>query len=223
MRNLFRFTSALLLLAFLSAPALAQGGAKVESIPAPTGSDLPKALLDVLEPQGARVTNDQGTVCEIWLRKGLTLGPPAGGLGDILYGQLGVGNMVGVLHFPAQGADFRGQPVKPGYYALRYAHIPTDGAHMGVFATRDALALTPTAADTAIDQTLAFPDLAKLSRQASGTPHPAFLVMSPAGDGASFPSVVKDDHGRANLQLKVLGKNGELSIGITVVGMWTGE
>ncbi len=223
MRDLLKLSSAILLIAVLAGSALAQGGAKVDSVPAPTGSDLPKALLDVLEPQGARVTSDQGTVCEIWFRKGLTLGPPAGGLGDIMYGQLGVGNLVGVLHFPAQGADFRGQPVKPGYYALRYAHIPTDGAHMGVFQTRDALALTPAATDTAVEQTLSAPDIVKLSRQASGTPHPAFLVMSPAADSASVPSIVKDDHGRSNLQLKVLGKNGDLPIGITVMGMWTGE
>lgn len=223
MRGLSKLISALFVISFLTASALAQGNLKVDSVPAPVGSEVPKALLDSLDPQGARVSSDQGTVCEVWLRKGLTLGPPAGGLGDILYGQLGAGNLIGVLRFPAQGADFRGQPVKPGYYALRYAQIPTDGAHMGVFATRDSVLLTPVAADTALDQTLSYGDMVKLSGQVSGTPHPAFLVMTSAEGATTLPSVGKDEHGNAAVRLKVQGKNGELPIGITVVGQWTSE
>jgi hypothetical protein len=223
MRNLARVASFVVLSIFLGLSAIAQSNFKVEPAPAPAGSDVPKALLDTLDPQGVRLIADQGPVCEIWLRKGMTLGPPAGGLGDILYGQLGAGNLIGLLHFPAQGADFRGQPVKPGYYAMRYAQIPTDGAHMGVFATRDAILLTPAAADTAIDQTLAFADMVKLSKQVSGSPHPAFLIMTSAEGTTSFPSVGKDDHGNTALRLKAQGKNGDLPIGITVVGQWVSE
>ena len=223
MRNLAKFVSAIFVLSLIATSALAQGSFKVDSVPAPVATEVPKALLDSLEPQGARVSGDQGTVCEVWLRKGLTLGPPAGGLGDILYGQLGAGNLIGALHFPAQGADFRGQPLKPGYYAMRYAQIPTDGAHMGVFATRDAVLLTPIAADTAIDQALSFADMGKLSKLVSGSPHPAFLVMASAEGTTSFPSVGKDDHGNTALRMKVQGKNGELAIGITVVGQWVSE
>jgi hypothetical protein len=130
---------------------------------------------------------------------------------------------VGVLHFPGQGADFRGHPVKAGYYALRYALIPQDGAHMGVFPTRDALHLTPVATDTELGQALKYDDMVKLGQQVSGVPHPAFLVMSAVQEGGAFPSVVKDDEGHWNVQLKVQGKNGELPIGITVVGKWAGE
>ena len=223
MSSYVRPLSAAIVFALATSTSLAQGGAKVEAVPAPAASDLPKALVDVLEPQGARVSTDQGIVCEIWLRKGITLGPPAGGLGDIMYGQLGVGNLIGVLRFPHQGVDFRGQPLKSGYYMLRYAKIPADGAHMGAFPTRDALALAPAAQDTAVDQALGFADLVKLSKQASGTPHPALLVMSSAEGAEKFPSIEKNDHGHSVLRLKVQGKNGELPIGITVAGQWTPE
>lgn len=212
-------STALLLFA---ASALAQGNYKVETVAAPAAADVPKALLDVLDAQGARVVGDSGTLCEVWLRKGMTLGQAAGGLGDVMYGQLGAGNFIGVLHFPAPVADFRGQPLKAGYYSIRYALIPQDGAHMGAYATRDALHLTPVAADTQVDQTLSFEDMVKLAKQASGAPHPAFLVMSAVSGGAAFPSVAKDDLGHWNLQLKMQGKNGELAIGITVVGKWEG-
>ncbi len=216
----FFFTAILVLTAV--GVVFAQENVKVESVAAPTAADVPKPLLDVLEPQGARVVGDEGTICEVWLRKGLNLGPPAGGLGDIMYGQLGNGNLIGVLHFSSEGADFRGQPIKPGHYALRYALIPQDGAHMGVFPTRDVLKLTPVAADTKIDQTLSVDEMTKLSRMASGSPHPATLVMGAVTDGASFPSVAKDELDHWNLQLKVQGKNGDLPIGITVVGRWEG-
>lgn len=219
MRSL-RLTLAALLL--FSMAALGQGNYKVESVAAPAASDVPKALLDVLDAQGARVVGDQGALCETWLRKGIALGQAAGGLGDILYGQLGVGAVVGVLHFPGAATDFRGQPIKPGYYVLRHALIPQDGAHMGAYATRDALLLSPVAADTDIGKDLNFADMVKLSRLASGTPHPAFLVMSAVSDGATFPSIVKDDLGHWNLQLKVTGQSGELPIGITLVGKWEG-
>jgi hypothetical protein len=222
MRKILRVFPALAIALLLAASAFAQGDYKVETVPAPTAADVPKALLGVLESQGAQVTGSQGVVCEVWLRKGMELGPPAGGLGDILYGQLGTGNVVGLLHFPQQSADFRGQTIKPGYYVLRHALIPQDGAHMGAYSTRDALVMSPAAADTQIDQTLSFTDMVKLSRKASGTPHPGFLVMAAVSDGATFPSVVKDDMEHVNLQMKVQGKNGELPIAICVVGKWEG-
>jgi len=220
MKQLFRLTLAALL--FSSVAAFGQGSYKVESVAAPTATDVSKALLETLDAQGARVVGDQGAICEVWLRKGMTLGPAAGGLGDILYGQLGVGAVVGVLHFPSAAVDFRGQPIKPGYYVLRHALIPQDGAHMGAYATRDALLLSPVAADTDIGKDLSFPEMVKLSRMASGIPHPCFLVMSAVSEGATFPSVAKDDLGHWNLQLKVAGQNGELAIGITLVGKWEG-
>jgi hypothetical protein len=222
MRQILRVFPALATAMLLAASAFAQGNYKVETIAPPAATDVPKALLDVLDAQGARVTGDQGVVCEVWLRKGVELGPPAGGLGDILYGQLGTGNVVGLLHFPQQSADFRGQIIKPGYYILRHTLIPQDGAHMGVYATRDALLLSPVATDTEIDQTLSFTDMVKLGRQASGTPHPGFLVMAAVSDGATFPSVVKDDMEHWNLQMTLQGKNGELPIAICVVGKWEG-
>jgi hypothetical protein len=206
----------------LSVSAVAQGNYRVETIGAPASSDVPKALADALEAQGARLAGDQGVLCEVWLRKAVPLQAAAGESGEVLYGALGNGSVLGALHFPSTAADFRGQPIKPGYYVMRYALIPQDGAHMGVYATRDTVLLSPVAADTEIDKNLRFDDLVKLSRLASGTPHPAFLVMSSVSEGEVLPSVAKDDQGHWNLQLKVKGQSGELPIAITLVGKWEG-
>lgn len=207
---------------FFAVSAFAQGDYKVEAAEAPSSSDVPQALLDSLNPQGARVVGSDGPVCEVWLRKSIPTAESAGGALGVLYGQLRAGTLVGVLHFPAQGADFRGQPIKAGYYTLRFALIPQDGAHMGVYQSRDSLVISPVSADTDLEKDLSFDEMVKLSRMVSGTPHPGFLVMGEVQDGEDFPSVVEDYSGFTNLQMKAQGTNGDLPIAITVVGEWEG-
>jgi hypothetical protein len=92
---------------------------------------------------------------------------------------------------------------------------------MGVNPTRDVLVLCPVAADTDLSAVLKFDDLVKLSRQAAGTPHPAFLVGA-AVNGSTFPAVAKDDQDHWNLQVKLHGSSGDLPFAFTVVGKWQG-
>jgi hypothetical protein len=195
---------------------------KVESAGAPPAADLSKPLQEALESQGARVVNDQGgTLLEVWLRKSVPTNPSASGSSDYLFPSLSEGVFLGVLHFPSAGADFRGQAMKPGFYTLRYGLIPQDGNHMGVNPTRDVLILSPVAVDNDLATAVKFDDLVKLGRQASGTPHPGFLLGAPV-NGDSFPAVVKDDQGHWNLQVKLHGSGGDLPIAFTVVGKWQG-
>ena len=195
---------------------------KVENVGAPPADQLSKPLQDALESQGTRVLNDQGgTLLEVWLAKPVPTNPSASPSSDFLYPSLSEGEFIGVLHFPTPGADFRGQVIKPGFYTLRYGLIPQDGNHMGVNPTRDVLVLCPAAVDTDPGKALKFDDLVKLSRQASGTPHPGFLVAA-AVNGNTFPSVVKDDQDHWNLQVKVQGSSGDLPFAFTVAGKWQG-
>jgi hypothetical protein len=195
---------------------------KVESAGAPPASDLSKPLQDALESQGTRVVNGQGgTLLEVWLPKTVPTSSSPSASSDFLYGSLSEGVFLGVLHFPTQGADFRGQAMKPGFYTLRYGLIPQDGNHMGVNPTRDVLVLCPAAADNALGTALKFDDLVKLGRQASGTAHPGVLLGAPV-NGDSFPAVVKDDQGHWNLQVKVHGSSGDLPFAFMVVGKWEG-
>jgi hypothetical protein len=194
---------------------------KVENAGAPP-ADLSKPLQDALESQGTRVVDAQGgTLLEVWLRKSVPTSASPSASSDFLYGSLSEGVFVGVLHFPSPGADFRGQAIKPGFYTLRYGLIPQDGNHMGVNPTRDVLVLCPAAADNEVGTALKFDDLVKLGRQASGTPHPGFLVGAPV-NGDTYPAVVKDDQGHWNLQVKIRGSNGDLPFAFTVVGKWEG-
>lgn len=193
---------------------------KVESIGAPTG-DVPQAIQDAVGPEGLRVTGGEGVVCEIWLRKKIPTRAPSG-LMAVMFGNVAPGTFLGFVHFPNERPDFRGQPLKPGFYTLRYALIPTDGAHMGVYQTRDAVVLGPVAEDTNPEETLKYADLVALGKKGSGSPHPAFLVLSEAG-GGNAPAMVKGHHDNWNLLLKANGSEGELTFGLTVVGVWAGE
>ena len=198
-----------------------QGNYKTEAIGA-APADVPAPILSTLDTKGAKVTDDKGaTVCEVWLRKELPTNSSPNTSSDVLYGTLPEGALVGVLHFPNATTDFRSQAIKAGYYTLRYALIPQDGNHMGVNPSRDAFVLAPVAADTDPDKVLKFEELAKLSQQASGTPHPGFLVGAPVS-GSGFPSISKDDAGNWDLQINGHGKAGDLPLALTVVGHWQG-
>jgi len=195
---------------------------KVQNAGAPAAGQIPQPLQSALESQGVKVQNDQGgTLLEVWFAKTVATNSSASPSSDYLYSSLTDGEFIGVLHFPSPGADFRGQAIKPGFYTLRYGLIPQDGNHMGVNPTRDVLVLCPVAADTDLSANLKFDDLVKLSRQAAGTPHPAFLVAAPV-NGSTFPAVAKDDQDHWNLQVKLHGSNGELPFALTVVGKWQG-
>ena len=200
---------------FLATLARAQGTYKTEATGALDSPEVPKALGDALQSRGARLVDDKGTaLSEVWLLKSPSLGQASGG-SDAVYPQLSVGTLVGVIHFVAQGSDFRGQSVKPGYYTMRYARMPQDGNHMGANPYPDFVLLSPVAADTEIHQALKLDDLVKLSKQASGTAHPAVMSLVPANPGASFPSLVHDDQGHWVLE----GKLGEdVPIALVVVG-----
>jgi len=209
-------------LALSAAMALAQDTYKAEASGSPP-ADLPKAVQDALQPAGARLVDGHGAVvCEMWLRKSVPAQEGSGGSADVLYPGLGVGTMIGVVRFPNGGSDFRGQPIKPGVYTLRYAQIPQDGNHMGVSTYRDFLLLGPAATDADFDKAMNFDGLVKLSRQASGTGHPSVLSLDPAADSNVFPTAVRDDQGHWALLVKIPGTSSagakEFPMGIVIVG-----
>jgi hypothetical protein len=79
---------------------------------------------------------------------------------------------------------------------------------------RDFALLTPLAADSDPAARPVFDDLVKMSRKASGTPHPAVLSLETPPTDATAPSVVKEGEHDWTLTLKV----GDLTFSIIVVG-----
>ena len=219
MRRSFHFGASVAAQVLCASLLLGQAGYKVQPTGPPSASDLPKSLLEALQDQGIRLVDDKGNAAsELWFLKSVPLASSSSASSDAVYPALSVGRLVAVLHFPGAGSDFRGQSIKPGYYTLRYAQIPKDGNHMGVNPYPDFLLLSPAATDTQVDAVLKLDDLLKLSRQASGTPHPAVLSLVPTSQGASFPSVVQDDQGHWVVQVKLPGQGQDVPIALVLVG-----
>jgi len=156
--------------------ALAQ---KVEKISALDDASVPTAVKNVLNASGSRVLlNDGTTLAEVWLRKSL---PKAASTSpDVLYPQIGLTHMVGVVHFPNATKDFRGHAVKPGFYTMRYEIQPNDGDHLGTAPNPDFLLLLLPADDSDPNAAIDFKQLTTLSAHVSGTRHPSvFEMMGP--------------------------------------------
>jgi hypothetical protein len=93
-----------------------------------------------------------------------------------------------------------------------------DGAHSGVAPQRDFALLTPLAADPDPAAKPAFDDLVKMSRKASGSPHPAVLSLETPPVGATAPSVAKEGEHDWTLTIKA----GDLTFTVIVVGKTEG-
>jgi hypothetical protein len=177
---------------------------------APAG--LPAAFASAIQTQGYRVSGPSGPWCEVWLAKSIPVGAKPGDAA-ISFG-IAQGTFLGVLRFPAKGADRRDQVIPAGLYTLRYSNFPVDGAHSGAAPQRDFALLTPIAGDPDPAAKPAFDELVKMSSKASGTPHPAVLSMETPASGTTAPSVAKEGEKDWTLTLK----SGDLTFSLIVVG-----
>jgi len=171
---------------------------------------LPAAYASEIQTSGYRVAGASGPWCEVWFRKTIpTASKPADQTVALPIAQ---GTLLGILRFPKDGADRRGQTIKAGVYTLRYSNFPTDGAHQGVAPQRDFALATPVANDP---DPKAMPDFDKLVAQSktSGTAHAAVFSLEPPS-GSTFPAVTKEGEHDTVLNVKV----GDLPIAIIVAG-----
>ena len=182
----------------LSLVCAAQSG-KVESIGPLSEKGVPEAVRQVLESKGYRVLLDDGSfVCELWMRKNRFVAAAAEigvrkDLQGVVYPQLAESTLVGVLHFPQAGSDYRGQAIPAGFYTLRYELLPNDGNHLGAAPNRDFLLLVPAASDTDPNAIFKMPELVSLSQRATRSKHPGPLSLVQPENGGTAPAVSRDD------------------------------
>jgi len=204
----------LLSLCLLTTTAFAQY--KLESAGAPP-TELTPPIREALQKDGAKIVGPKGSAfCEVWLRGQAPTGAKTTET-NVSFTQIPHGSLLGVIRFPAQGADRRGQPIKPGLYTLRLSFYPVDGDHQGVSPQRDFLLMVPVADDTDLNATPNYDQLVKMSAKAAGTGHPAAL------------SIWKPDSPTAGAALNKEGEDwvlyttvGGTPIAILVVGAYSG-
>jgi len=178
----------------------------------PPPADLPPAISGTLQKDGAKIVAGNGPFCEIWFRTEAPSGPKSNE-DAVTVPTIPQGALLGALRFPGRGADRRGQNIKAGVYTLRYSLQPVNGDHQGVAPQRDFLVMVPAADDTDPKSTPSFDDLMKMSRKASGTPHPAVLSMSSSSNG-KFPELKKEGESDWVLHTKI----GDLPVAVILVG-----
>ncbi|MFB3814946.1 MAG: hypothetical protein ACE14L_12635 [Terriglobales bacterium] len=214
MKTLRRFIVPLLLLHAATGAVAAEP--RLERTSAPPDK-VPAAIREALDPQGYRVLKADGTpLAQIWLRQQL----PVSGKKTVEganYPALSPSMLVGVIEYPAAGKDFRGQPIKPGVYTMRYALLPADGNHMGVAPDRDFLLLSLVGDDPVANSVLRYEELLKLSTKAAGTNHP--LALSMVAAPPSVPAAYTDPNDYVVLAAKLDTSGGALPIAIIVKGV----
>lgn len=224
MRRLLAFSVASYLA--LSVAAFAQGTYKIQATQGAAGGDVSQAIQSTLQPQGESLLDSSGKpLCEVWLRKDLTAAANPDTEGNVLYGKIDQGSLVGVIHFPDATKDYRGQAIKAGYYTLRYELIPQDGNHMGVSQYRDFLLLVPASQDTDGTKPVTFTDAVKLARDSTNTGHPGVMMMDSVSDSnKTFPALFQDYSQNWALQVEApLGSGGQkLQFAFVLVGQYQG-
>jgi hypothetical protein len=189
---------------------------KLEAIDAIADPGASDALKKVLEAKGSRITIGDGPYCDIWLRAAIPAGK-SDALGAV-YTTLGESVLVGVISFTRATTDFRGQPVKPGTYTLRYAVHPADGNHLGISPIRDFLALVPVAMDQNPDAQPKFEELVKMSAKVAGTNHPGVISLVQAESGSAPKLGQEGSHVIFSAKLKTQS-GGDLPIAFVVKGI----
>jgi hypothetical protein len=217
-----RYLIAFLGLLFLLPTALAETGYKVESIAALAETSVSEAVRKSLVDKGLRVVDEKGkAVCELWLRKEIAVTKDE--VPGASYGQIPEGTLVGVIHFPANVSDFRGQGIKAGYYTLRYGLILQDGNHLGVSPARDFVLICPVADDKDPAMQMKTEEVLKLSRAASGASHPSvWSIVAATSAAKDLPKIVRNEHEHVILEIPLGTNSGPLPIGLIVVGRTEG-
>lgn len=171
----------------------------------------------LFEEQGAQVIRGTSrSVCKIWLARKL----PTDATAKDGY-PLKVGGLVGVVEYTRKSRDFRDQEIPKGVYTLRYARIPTDGAHEGTSPTSDFLVLVAAQQDKS-PTPLEIEDLIEKSSGSIDSSHPCILALK-SPRGKAQPSMHhEEEHDWWMLQVNGRTASGsntkELSLCIVVAG-----
>ena len=147
----------------------------------------------VIGADGVRATLASGVNLDFWLRAEQPAGAnsnPAASFPD-----LGVGTLVGVVRIDGPWSDYKGNPIEPNVFTMRYGIRPEDGNHMGVSVHLDFVLLVPVAEDMTVDVEWGQDDLNIMSFAATGIGHPAVMSLAPNWEGISEPAIFQDDAG----------------------------
>jgi hypothetical protein len=188
---------------------------KIEKVNRPAQSPVSGAVWQVLEADGFRIDLDDGPFCEIWLRKSVPVSSEKGSE-EAMFRELAPSTMLGIINFLKSSTDYKGDPIKPGFYTLRFELLPADGNHLGVAPNPDFVLIMP-ASDSDPSAKLKFQDMVSLSRKATESQHPGPLSL--VQPDKTVPGISKDDQDHWVFSANIMLSSGsKLAVGLVVKG-----
>ena len=194
-RSRTAFTSSFVLFLGLTVgDARAQDEWKAAPISEPAPEGVAEEVRSLLSETGFEVSKGEGEpFLRFWPRKATpAASEPAGSKGAVQFPFLAEGELLGVVEYLEEGYDYRDQSILEGAYTLRYLLQPINGDHLGVSVFRDYGLLVPADLDQA-PEPLERKPLERESAEASGTNHPAVLLMTTAPEGVASPAIAKNE------------------------------
>src|SRR6476646_2439587 len=73
-------------------------------------SDLAPAFASLMSPNGYKISGSSGVFCEVWFRSSLPAGKKSAE-DSVAFPTIPYGALIGVIRFPGQAADRRGQQI----------------------------------------------------------------------------------------------------------------
>jgi hypothetical protein len=213
-------------LVFVSGPASA-GEAKytIKNTKNAPPKELKEAVRKILEEQSVELLDDKGAVvCEVWFRKEVPANATAAQIKNGLTYRDNVKEttVLGAIQFHQEGRDYRKQKIKSGVYTLRLGFQPMDGDHMGTAPNPEFCLLIPADKD-ADPATIEAKQLHESSKDASGTSHPAVLLLYPYENPKDDLKLSNKEGGTWVLERKqpvsASGQKAVLGIALTLVGV----
>jgi hypothetical protein len=210
----------------LFAPTSAVGAAPakytIKTAEAAPPEQIKEPLRKLLNAQSIQLLDAKGEVlAEVWLRKEIAAKAGAD-KAALNYRALPETSFLGAIRFPKGGSDYRQQKLKAGVYTMRLGFQPMDGNHMGTAPYNEFCLLVPADQDASPEPLKTGKELNKLSNKASGTDHPAVLLLFPNNKPAAAPELASkgDGHYVLNAKEEVLVGDAKapLGIGLTLVG-----
>lgn len=212
-----RIVASFAIAALFLSQTLAEAAAKLDTLGPCRDASVPEAVKKALAPQGYRVLLDDGSTVRLWPRAQIATANKA--RDDATY-ILAPSTFVGVIVFDKNTRDYRGDAIPAGTYHLRYELQPSDGNHLGTSPTPDFLLLVPPGADPDPDRAYSFEQLVDLSRQVTGTKHPAPLNLVPA-EAKDLPLVSSDSEDHTILSFKLKTQSADLPLSLVIKGTTT--
>lgn len=156
-------------------------------------AEVSPGIIEVLQKDGMQVKSGDKVFADIWFRSSLPAGAKTSE-DNVTLTNVAHGALLGIIRFPANGADRRGNKINAGVYTLRYSMFPPNGDHQGVAPQRDFLLISRAADDIDPNSVPGFKALTEASMKATGLPHPGVFSVWKSEQDAKPGLTLEGEH-----------------------------